>query len=94
MSKSSPFELNQNLATVEIRAFCLFGRIWSTLVGANDHSQTFFCILGEGAPSLFCRQLKQPHHGSSFDQVNYVIDIKLAHKVTAMHFNGPYGTVQ
>jgi len=66
----------------------------STLACVNDYSQAFFCILGEVALFLFCRQFNQPHHGSSFDQVNYVIDIKLAHKVTAVYFDGPYGTVQ
>ena len=93
MSKSSPFELNQNLAAVEIRASCLFERICSTLVGVNDYLLVFFSILVGIVPFLFCRQLNQPHHGSSFDKINYVIDIKLAHKVTPMHFDGPYGTV-
>ncbi len=93
MSKLGPVELNQNLAAVEIRAFCLFGRICSTLVGVNDYSLVFFGILVGIFPFWFCRQLNQSHHGSSFDKVNYIIDIKLAHKVTPMHFDGPYGTV-
>ena len=62
-------------------------------IDVRDYLYVFFYILGEVAPFLFCWQLNQPHHGGSFDQVNYVIDIKLAHKVTAMHFDGPYGTV-
>ncbi len=94
MSKLIPFEQNQNLAAVEIRASCLFGRICSTLVGVNDCLLVFFSILVGIALFLFRLQLNQSHHGSSFDQVNYAIDIKLAHKVTPMHFDGSYRTVQ